>query len=393
MADTLTSNPAYSSFHLQDESRTIFLAHKTELVSELMKAAANQFNNSMMAITSYAELEMKTASSSHRRNLEQVLSNASQAAALVQKLLAISCQRSASPQSTDLNQTLDGIRSLLEQLLDKHISVEYKLNDSIPSIYADPVEIEQAVLSLAINARNAMPNGGTLTINTELVDENKEALNPNERLATNSYVLLGIADTGGSSIATESEDEAHRHEQDARMRLSLAAVRGIIKNAGGSVQFNTDPAKSNQFKIYFPGLKQDTREDSKGSRFRNVAIARTILVVEDDDAVRLPTAEFLKTEGFKVLQAKTGDEAIHLMQQNRSHLDVLITDIVMPGISGIEMAEMLLQFDSDLKVLYMSGDAGDTEQSRATAPYRNAVLRKPFRLEALTARIHELLGE
>lgn len=389
MADLLTSKPADSHSALQSDARTLLLAHKNELLSELTRAAANQFNNFMMAITSYAELEMKTASLSQRRSLEQVLSNAGQATALVQKLLAFGRKQPASPQALDLNNVLTGIRNLLEQLIGENISVVYELDPDISMVNADPAEVEQVVLSLAINARNAMTGGGKLTISTELVDGNNEPSELSESERPGRCVMLSIADT---SCKEEKEDLAGIYDQDARINLALAAVRGIVKNIGGSVRISTEPGKGSIFNIYFPALKQDAREDTKRKSSRNMPVSRTILVVEDDDAVRIPTSEFLKMEGFKVLQARTGDEAIHVVERNRSRLDVLITDIVMPKMTGLEVAEKLLELNSDLKILYMSGDAGKAHAPEA-APPGNAVLRKPFRLETLTARIHELLGE
>src|SRR5208282_1059816 len=361
MADLLTSKPTNSHAQVPADLQPLLLAQKTELMGELTRATANQFNNIMMAITSYAELEMKKAPSSQRRSLEQVLSNAGRATALVQKLLAISRRQAPSPQPLDLNNVLTGISNLLEQLTGEHISVVYNFAPSIPMVNADPAEIEQAVLSLAINARNAMAKGGKLTVSTKLVDVKKESLEMGEIEQPGKYVMLSMDDTG---YGRTTEELVGSHDQDARMNLSLAAVRGIVKNAGGWVWFKSEPGKGNSFNIYFPTLKQDAREYLERGSPRNVPVARTILVVEDDDAVRIPTSEFLKMEGFKVLQARTGDEAIHVVQQNRSRLDVLITDIVMPKMTGRQVAEKLLALHSDLKVLYMSGDADEAQPAR-----------------------------
>jgi len=382
------SRPDNCQPELHTDLATLLLAQKTELISELTRATANQFNNTMMAITSYAELEMKKASSSQRGSLEQVLSNASRATALVQKLLAVSRKQSASPQQLDLNSVLTEIKDLLDQLAGEHVSVVYKLDPSIPMINADPAEVEQAVLSLAISARNFAPKGGTLTAIIKPVDsyESKDMADAQQ---AGKYVMLSIATAGHNDAA----EDLVGNNQDASTSLLLAAVRGILKNAGGYTRFATEPGKSNSFNIYFPALKQDTQEEPKRSTPRNVPIARTILVVEDNDAVRIPTSEFLKMEGFKVLQARTGEEAIHVAQQNRSRLDVLITDIVMPKMTGRQVAGKLLDLYSDLKILYMSGDTDEARHPQGIHPRENAVLRKPFRLETLKDRIHELLGE
>ena len=389
MSDLLTGKPKSGHRESHADLRTLLLAQKTELISEITRATANQFNNIMMAITSYAELEMKKASSSQRGSLEQVLNNAGRATALVQKLLAISRKQAASPQPLDLNNVITGISNLLEQLGGERVSVVYKLDPSIPMVNADPVEIEHLVLSLAIDARNAMAKGGRLTVSTRLVDLKAESVGMGEIERPGKYGMLSVDDTGlGGSL----EELVGIQDQDARINLSLAAVRSIVKNARGYVRFNTDPEKGNSFNIYFPSLKPVGREDPKRSSRRNVSVARTILVVEDDDAVRIPTSEFLKMEGFKVLQARTGEEAIHVVQQNRARLDVLITDIVMPKMTGRQVAAKLLDLHSDLKILYMSGDANEAQPARAADSAENMVLRKPFRLDTLKDKIHELLG-
>jgi two-component system, cell cycle sensor histidine kinase and response regulator CckA len=173
----------------------------------------------------------------------------------------------------------------------------------------------------------------------------------------------------------------------------LAAVRGIVKKAGGWVRFSSEPGKGSSFKIYFPISDSDKGVSKTRTAPRNLPMTRTILVVEDDDAVRVPAAEFLMIEGFKVLQARTGAEALHVVQQNRSSLDVLITDIVMPKMTGHEVADKLTGLNPSLKVLYMSGDTNESRLSRIAGSEGDSILRKPFRLETLKDRIHDLLGE
>ena len=295
MPNLLTSKSTTSQPELHSDLRTLLLAQKTELISELTRATANQFNNIMMAITSYAELEMKKGSSSQRRSLEQVLNNAGRATALVQKLLAISRKQDGLPQPLNLNNTLTEIRSLLEQLTGERISIVYKMDPSIPMINADPAELEQVVLGLALNARNAMPKGGQLTASTKLVDVKNESLGDVEE--PGKYVMLSIDDTGHAGAIEEPKGNP---EHDARIHLSLAAVRGVVKNAGGYIRFSAEPKKGSSFNIYFPILKQETKENHAQIFPRNLPVARTILVVDDDEAVRIPTSEFLKMEGFKV---------------------------------------------------------------------------------------------
>ncbi len=388
MAQLLTTNSSTSS---AADLRTLLLAQKTELIGELTQAMANQFNNTMMAITSYAELEMKRLPAAQRRSLEQVLNNAARATGLVQKLLDISRNHAGSPRPLSLNPVLTEIKDLIEQLAGEQILVVYALDPTIPSVNADPTDIEHLVLSLAINGRNAMSTGGTLTVATKLVHLTANSVGETEQ--PGDYVMLSVDDTGSRVTSPERDQQATSVDQESRINLSFAAVRAAVKNTQGIVRFCSEPAKGSSFNIYFPALHQSVKAEEERTIPRKVAIARTILLVEDDDAVRVPTSELLKMEGFKVLQARTGEEAMHIVQQSKLPIDVLITDIVMPKMSGHEVADKLLELHPALKVLFISGVSEDVRSSHSTEASRAARLRKPFRLDVLKDKIHELLGE
>jgi two-component system, cell cycle sensor histidine kinase and response regulator CckA len=392
MVDLLTNKPDDTKYELRTDLRGQLLAQKTELIAELTRAMANQFNNTMMSITSYAELEMKKAPPTQRRSLEQVLSNAARATNLVQKLLTLSRRQAMSLQPLDLNDSLNGIRDFIQQLAGESASVVYSLDPAIENINADPAEIEQVVLSLAINARNAMSKGGTLTLTTKLIELARDSPGVAELERLGKYVMLAIDDTGSGQTFCDLGESSSSPDQDSRVNLSFAAVRGVVQNSQGMVRFSSEPGKGSSFKIYFPAISQRVSGGRGRTAPRSVPVARTILVVEDDDSVLVPATEFLKMEGFKVLQARTGDEAIHVVQQNRSLPDVLITDIIMPRMSGPEVAQKLRELHPGLKVLFMSGD-----DSAANLPLngtvQNTILRKPFRLDTLKDKIHELLGE
>jgi two-component system cell cycle sensor histidine kinase/response regulator CckA len=387
MPEIQTSTSLGNNARSRNDLGTLLLAQKTEVIGELTRAIANQFNNTMMAITSYAELELKKLPPPERRSLEQVLSNTARATELVQKLLRVSRNLPSSSELVDLNTLLTGIGPLVEQLLGERIHFTYSLEPNIPNIHLDPAQLEQVALSLAISARDSMHAGGKLTFATKVVELSEDSLAEGE--PSGKYVMFAVDDTGARPV--ETSDLSSNVNRDARVNLSLAAVKAVVKEAAGLVRFASDPAKGSSFKIYFPAAHSDQPAHRERRAPRSVPVARTILIVEDDDAVRVPTAELLKMEGFKILQARTGEEAIQLVQQNRSTLDVLVTDIVMPKMTGHEVAEKLLEANPELKVLFMSGE----EVGAASAGRRGttAVLRKPFRLGALKEKIHDLLGE
>ena len=389
------AKPATGRPELQGDVRTnVLLAQKTELVSELAGAMANQFNNIMMAVSSYAELELKKAVSPEKHRLEQVLSNAARATSLIQKLLAFSRKQVPSPQPVQLNRVVTEISDLVQLLVGAQIEIVLSLDPKVQRVKVDRVELEQLILGLTIGGRNAMTGGGKLTVSTETVKLDDRFIG-SEGVAPGKYVVLSVTDTGAVLDRRKDGPKSDRNNsQDLRINLALAAARGIAKEALGLVRVFSEPESGTSFKIYFPALGQETPEaKARGASMKNLPVARTILVVEDDDSVRVPAAEFLKMEGFKVLQAQTGLEAIHVVLRNRSPLDLLITDIVMPSMSGPEVAEKLIELHPDLKVLYMSGDVDKAAPRIDATKSGHAVLQKPFRLNILNDKIHDLLGE
>jgi two-component system cell cycle sensor histidine kinase/response regulator CckA len=387
MADVLTTKSLSSP--ASPDLRTALLAQKTALIGELAEATANQFNNIMMAITSYADLELKKAPPKGRRSLEQVLSNAARATFLIQKLLAFSRKQVPSPQPLDLNNVITEIGDLIRQMVGERVEVVLNLDPHLQRIKTDHVELELLVLSLALSARTAMTAGGKLTLSTETVDLNKGFIGANDNVSPGKYTMLSVWDTASGHTAEQIVSSAN---QDLRINLALATVNGIVEDAHGLVRISSDPARGTSFKVYFPALGKESPESLDLTSPKSAPTAKTILVVEDDDAVRVPAAEFLMMEGFKVLQARTGAEAIRVAQQNRSPLDLLVTDIFMPGMSGRDVAEQLLELCPNLKVLYMSGDAHEVAGARGAKGAQNPILQKPFRLNKLKDKIHEVLG-
>lgn len=384
--------PSSKSLEFEGDLKTLLHAQRTELLTHLTGAIAHQFNNIMMAVTSYAELELKKAAPPERRSLEQVLSHAARATSLVQQLLAFSRKQTPAPQSLSVNAVITATAGLLQNLVGEDIEIKFNLNSNIQLINADPVEVEQIVLSLALNSRDAMAGEGKLTIATDLVDLDEKVASENEGAQPGQYVMLSVSDTGTkSSSPKRNRASGEDPRPDLRVNLALAAVRGIVKEARGLIRISSTPAKGSSFKIYLPTLGLAVPQQiGPGGSPNIITSAKTILVVEDDDAVRVPAAEFLKMEGFKVLQAKSGPEALNMVERYRAPIDLLITDVVMPEMSGPEVARKLLQLYAGLKVLYMSGDAGQAPAS-SDLGISSHILQKPFRLNKLNDEIHDLL--
>ena len=359
---------------------------KTEIVGQMAGAMANQFNNIMMAITSYAELELKKAAPSQQRNLEQILSNTARATTLIQKLLSFSRKHAPAPRKFALNPVLEEIGGVLQPLMGEHLEVSVKLDPAVDNILADPMEIEQLVLSLGLNARDSMSHGGILQIFTELVKLDS-ASNGGDPGVAGEYAMLCLRYTPSSIPGNEPIGN-----QDLRTTRAIAAVRTIVKERNGQFRISSRPGQSTTFRVYFPSITSQAISKEIASTVSAPPSTKTILIVEDDDSVRNPAAEFLKMEGFKVLQARTGLEALRIVQDSRSKLDLLITDIVMAGMHGNEVAEQLQKTQPGLKVLFMSGDTQAAAKTTKTARPEN-MLQKPFRLNKLNDKIQEILGE
>src|SRR5580704_1146864 len=386
MSTTLGKTTKASDRELQSELRELLLTQKTDLIGELAQAMANQFNNIMMAVTSYAELELKKASQRDRHGLEQILNHATRATSLIQKLLAFSRTHKSSPQPLELDAAITDASALLRELLGEHADLNLELGADSEIIWADRVDIEQALFALVVIARDATNGSGQVTVSTSVVNLDQEFVGGSDGAGPGKHLVLSV-DNDEPASARESD-----LDQSQRVSLSLAAVRGFIKDGHGLARFANEPGVGSSFKLYFPISAKEAVEEQNRTMPRNPAVARTILVVEDDDAVRVPAAEFLMMEGFKVLQARTGGEALNLVQQSRSSLDVLVTDIYMPKMSGHEVASALLEQHPLLKILYISGDPGRQVPGAVDLP-ANATLRKPFRLNVLRDKIHDLLGE
>jgi two-component system, cell cycle sensor histidine kinase and response regulator CckA len=373
------------------DHRSVLLMQKSELIGELAQAMANQFNNIMMAVTSYAELELKKAGSKEKKSLERVLTHATQATFLIQKLLDFSRGRTASPQPFDLDQSLNEINELLRELLGEHTELSLILGANSQVIHADRIELEEALFALAVIVRNSLPGGGRVTVSTSVVDLDQDFIGT-DAAEPGKFLALTLESHPAEGARPKRPAKHKSIDQSQTVNLSLAAVRGIVKDCRGLARISIEPGAGSSFKLYFPALVQEAASEQSSNLPRNPAVARTILVVEDDDAVRVPAAEFLMMEGFKVLQARAGSEALNVAQQSRSSLDILVTDILMPKMNGHEVAAALRAEHPDLKVLYISGDPGRTAP-RGTEISADAILRKPFRLNILRDKIHDLLGE
>jgi CheY-like chemotaxis protein len=382
-ADELEQTRAASTFHAHGEM--LMQSQRTELVHDLAGALGNQFNNIMMAITSYAELELKKATPSQQRSLEQILANTARATRLIQTFLAFTRKNAPDPGTIAFNPLVDRICQLLQPLLGEEVNVSLTLDPSVGTVAVDPTQIEQLILILGAKARESFSRGGNFEVSTQLLY--LEAGSGAEVKTSGQYAMLSLqfappADSIGESCLTL--------KQDISLAQTISEFRTMVSEQGGHIRVFRSPQET-KFRVYLPSTSiaissNDARESNATHS------ASTILIVDDDDAVRNSAAEFLKMEGFKVLQARTGPEALRIVQDSRSHPDLLITDIVMAGMHGDKVAEELRKVHPGLKTLFMSGDSHEAAKVIKDADAQLHLLQKPFRLNKLNDKIHELLG-
>ena len=361
-------------------------------VGQLAGAIGNQFNNLMMAVTGYAELELKKAAPPQKRKLEQILSQAALATTLIQKLLAFTRSQAPAPRSFPFNSLIREIGPILEPLAGVDVEVAIKLDENAGRVTADPTEIERLILFLTLHARECMSQSGQFELSTARVELDSTSFAREDVPEAGEHVSFCVRCVPAHK-AKLTGDRRSPGVSASRVEPVIATARSIVENQGGILRVSIQPGAGTTFQMYFPATRSEASKSTASSAANRGANAtRTILIVDDDDGVRDPAAEFLKMEGFKVLQARTASEALRIVQDSRSTLDLLLTDVVMAGMTGTDMADQLLKAHPGLKVLYMSGDPERAAKLGGEGTSR-PLLRKPFRLNVLNDKIRELLGD
>ncbi|HTR67989.1 MAG TPA: response regulator [Terriglobales bacterium] len=369
------------------EPADIPLAYHGHFIGQLASTMANQLNNILMAVTSSAELELRKAQPSEKQTLEQILNNAARATSLIQTLLVFSRKHSPSPQPVRLNALVTETGTLIRHLAGEQAELSFRLAPQVQRVIGDDVEIQKLLLGLALNAAGS---GGKVSIATDETELGAEFLAGLPDACPGRFVVLSVEEENTPPAGPEySADQAG--DAAFRVQATMAAAGAIARAAGGLLQAGEPGGTNVNFKIFFPEWGHAVPEE-RAQTPAKAAPSATILIVEDDDGVRLPAAEFLKMEGYKILQARTGPEALHIALRNRSALDLLITDIVMPEMGGHEVAARLLEMHPELKVLYMSGDPNQSLIGQVVEEAQNTALQKPFSLKTLHHRIKELLS-
>jgi len=372
-------------------------AQKLEAVGRLAGGVAHDFNNLLTIIQGYTEMLLIEAehSSSMTEYAREIEYAAERASALTSQLLAFSRRQISQPQVLDLNQVVTHSMKMLRRIIGEDIEVTANLAPDLGKVMIDPVHIDQVIMNLAVNARDAMPQGGRLIIETSNVWLDEDYVGRHIGVAPGPYCLLAVSDTGiGMSAETRSrlfEPFFTTKEAGKGTGLGLAIVYGIVKQAGGDILVYSEPGQGTTFKIYLPTTtplpQKAPLEPSLAARGNE-----TILLCEDDPKIRTLVQAMLSRQGYRVLAAEHPAEAVEMLRKFEGRLDLLLTDVVMPGTSGLELAKTVAKMRPEARVLYMSGYTDNQMGGAWKIEHDMSFIQKPFTSAALAAKVREVLG-
>src|ERR1700737_3760963 len=373
-------------------------AQKMEAVGRLSGGVAHDFNNLLGVIIGYGEVIQEGLATTHplRGSVDEILKAGHRAASLTRQLLAFSRQQVLDPRVLDLNAVVKDMEKRLKRLIGENLELKKDLRPALACVKADESQIEQVILNLVINACDAMPHGGNLTVATSnfYMDENFVRRYPYP-VNVGNYILLNVSDSGiGMDPATKArifEPFFTTKEKGKGTGLGLSMVYGIVKQSNGYIDVSSEIGIGTSFEIYLPRVDDAIDIATTTVTSGSLRGSETILLVEDDPSLRVLAVHMLESFGYDVLEANGGAEALEICRQHEGHIHLLLTDVVMPGMSGRVLAEQLLPQRTQLKVIYMSGYTGQTVGAHGVLAEGSYFLPKPFTREALARKIREVL--
>ena len=373
-------------------------AQRLEAIGRLAGGVAHDFNNILTTITGYSDLLLADLGPNDpkRPDLEEIRASTQRAAALTRQLLAFSRKQVLQSRVLDLNAVVRTLDKMLRRLIGEDVTLELSLAAGLSAVRADPSQIEQVILNLAVNARDAMPQGGRLTIETAEAELDDAYAREHPGASPGRYIMLAVSDTG---VGMDTETRAHVFEpffttkpQGMGTGLGLSTVYGIVKQSAGSVWVYSEPGGGATFKIYLPRVDEVPADVVPEAPLPPAAGGReTVLLAEDDRAVRTVVAGVLEQKGYRVLRAPDGQTALDMARAHPAEIHLLVTDLVMPGTTGQDLAEVLRAERPHLRVLYMSGYTDDAVVRHAVLQEGMPYLQKPFSPRALASKVREVL--
>ncbi|MEO7539387.1 MAG: PAS domain-containing protein, partial [Pyrinomonadaceae bacterium] len=376
---------------LEDQFRQ---SQKMEAVGVMAGGIAHDFNNLLTAINGYSDLTLRKmkADDPLRPNIEQVKDAGSRAAELTSQLLAFSRKQVLKPVVHNLNSVIETIEKMLRRIIRENVELRTVLDADLGNIKADPGQVEQVIINLAVNARDAMPDGGTLKIETENVYLDNEYVSQKLAIEPGPFVRMTVTDTGVGIDATTQqhifEPFFTTKEVGKGTGLGLSTVYGIVKQSGGDIMVYSEPGHGTTFNIYLPrvdgGVERPKWHDNTNEPPRGT---ETILLVEDEEVVRRLVYDILTGNGYTVLEAANGKAALEICSSYDGHIDMMLTDVIMPNMSGVELKQAVVAILPEIKVMFMSGYTYDAIADRGELDVDKAFIEKPFTPDALSRKV------
>ncbi|MBI4483969.1 MAG: response regulator [Acidobacteria bacterium] len=373
-------------------------AQKMEAIGQLTGGIAHDFNNLLTVINGYADLSLARLPEKDpaHKHLEEIRKAGHRAASLTHQLLAFSRQQILEPKVLDLNAIVVEMEKMLRRLIGEDIELACALAPDLGRVKADSGQIEQVIMNLAVNARDAMPQGGKLTIETANVELDEAYARNHVAVRPGAYVLLAVSDTG---CGMDKEVQSHLFEPFFTTKepgegtgLGLSTVYGIVKQSGGNIWVYSEPGHGATFKIYLPAVEEVVAVASpEGARPLAMGGSETILLAEDDEPVRNLARQILEMHGYTVLEAQNGREALEICKRHEGPIHLMVTDVVMPQMSGRDLADRAAQLRPGIKLLYLSGYTGKAIVQHGVLEPGVAFLQKPFTPDALARKVREVL--
>jgi two-component system, cell cycle sensor histidine kinase and response regulator CckA len=372
-------------------------SQKMEAIGRLAGGVAHDFNNLLAVISGYSDLLLENLASSEpdRRKVEQIKQAANSAASLTRQLLMFSRQQVIQPVILDINQTVGNIEKMLRRLIKENIEFTVVLDRYLERVKADPGQIEQIVLNLVVNARDAMPNGGKLRIQTRNVRLEKDSPQAGAGVLPGRFILLQVTDTG---TGMDQQTQARIFEPffttkavDKGTGLGLATVYGIVKQSNGHIEVQSTLGQGSAFNIYLPAAEQaEADHECRNNSAITAFSGETVFVVEDAEPLRGLICEALSACGCTVLSARDAREALRIVNERKVVIDLLLTDVIMPGMSGPALAKQVRSLRPQTKILYMSGYSGEFQPDMLTPGV--SFIQKPFTVADLARKIRKMLA-
>jgi nitrogen-specific signal transduction histidine kinase/ActR/RegA family two-component response regulator len=384
---------------LRKKERQFYHAQKMESVGRLAGGIAHDFNNMLMVIMGFSDIALNQIDSRDevQRCLKQIKDAGRRSANLTNQLLAVGRKQVLEPRRTNLNHIMAEMQEILRRVIKENIEVINRFEENLGVAFVDPVQIEQVMLNLAVNASDAMPDGGELTIETSNIDLDSDFIREHPEAEPGPYVLLAVSDSG---IGMDEEILSQIFEPFFTTKpagvgtgLGLAMVYGVVKQSGGFIWANSEPGMGTSFKIYFPRVPGENSELEVAQAVSALSEvgSETILLVEDEQMVLDLTASVLKNAGYEVVTASTPKQALEEMAHQKGPIHIMITDVVMPGMSGPTLANALAPEHPEMKLIFMSGYTGAAVVENRFIRPGSVFLQKPFSTDTLKAKIRELL--